>query len=295
MKKLPIDTLPVADIQVSQRLREISQVAVDTLVASIREIGHILHPVQVQKVKDGWRLLDGAHRLTAAAILGFEEVPVVAFECTNSDAVKVEVDGNAAGAPLNALDMAVFLAARKKIYEKENPEARRGSAGGMAKNGVLTDTMSVSSFAANAAEIFGKGERQIFRLISVGEKLSPDEIADLRSAPNKVQFKDLEHIAKSGDAKLRAEICRDLGNGTAKSAKEVLDRRKLPGVALKNPTEEALNRIQDAWARAPQAAKNSFVADHADELRALLDRSSGETGGEVVSMDFSSRRGERHG
>jgi len=196
---------------------------------------------------------------------------------------------------LNALDMAVFLATHKALYEKEHPELKRGSAGGRAKNGLLTDEMSVSSFATNASEIFSKGERQIYRLISVGEKLSREEITQLRNATRKVQFTDLEQIAKCGDASDRANICRALGDGSAKSAKEVLARKKTPGTAVKDPVEAARSKLNDAYSRAPKEARRRFVDDHRDELLELLGQDAPTESDEITKPDakivpFSSKR-----
>ncbi|MEP1330134.1 ParB/RepB/Spo0J family partition protein [Pseudophaeobacter sp.] len=281
-----VQSLPVADIQIEERLRIASDTAVASIVSSIHEVGSILQPLLVRRVKGGYRLMDGLHRLTAAKEVGLKEVPVKVSECTNDQAIRIEVDANVAGAPLTPLDMAVFLAAHKELYERENPETRRGSAGGRAKNGVLTDIMSASTFTANAAEVFGKGDRHIRRLISVGEKLSKDEISLLRSAPNRVQFKDLEHIAKCGEQADRSAICAALGAGEAKSAKEVLDRKKAPGAAVKSPVEQQADKLGDAFSRAQKAARKAFVFRFRDELAELLEEIPAEEApsAEVVSL-----------
>ncbi|KXF92114.1 ParB/RepB/Spo0J family partition protein [Phaeobacter inhibens] len=268
-------TLPVDDIQVEERLRTASETAVASIVSSIQEVGSILQPLLVRRVKGGYRLLDGLHRLTAAKEAGLAEVPVKVSECTNDQAIRIEVDANVAGAPLTPLDMAVFLAAHKELYERENPEATRAHKARQARLSDHTDKMSVRSFAANAAEVFGKGERQIFRLISVGEKLSPSEIAQLRGAPQKVQFKDLEHIAKCGEQADRTAICAALGDGTAKSAKEVLDRKKAPGAALKTPVEQQFSKLADAFIRASKEARRQFVAQYGDVLSELIEDAKG--------------------
>ena len=204
-------------------------------------------------------------------------------------AIRIEVDANVAGAPLTPLDMAVFLAAHKELYDRENPEAAQGKAGAHGRWNA-TDKMSVASFAANAAEVFSKGERQIFRLISVGEKLSKDEIAQLRKAPNKVQFKDLEHIAKCSEQADRSAICAALGAGEAKTAKEVLDRKKAAGAAVQSPLEQQVSKLKDAYARAQKSARREFVRLHHDELIELIHDVAAETeqASEVVS--FASQR-----
>ncbi|AZV77962.1 hypothetical protein EBB79_08680 [Parasedimentitalea marina] len=120
-----INTLPVSTIQVEERLRTASPTAVASIVSSIQEVGRILQPLLVRKVKDGYRLMDGLHRLCAAKEVGLEEIPVSVSDCTLDQAIRTEVDANVAGAPLSVLDMAVFLSAHKALYEKDHPEAKR--------------------------------------------------------------------------------------------------------------------------------------------------------------------------
>ncbi|WP_405112621.1 hypothetical protein L0Z65_04120 [Phaeobacter sp. BS52] len=176
---------------------------------------------------------------------------------------------------MTPLDMAVFLAAHKALYERENPETARGKAGAHGRWDA-NDKMSLASFTANAAETFGKSQKTMQRLISVGEKLSPSEIAQLRDAPQKVQFKDLEHIAKCGEQADRSAICAALGDGTAKSAKEVLDRKKAPGAALKTPVEQQFSKLADAFIRASKEARRQFVAQYGDVLSELIEDAKGE-------------------
>ena len=264
-----IQTLPVSSIEVEERLRIASPTAVASIVSSIHEVGSILQPLLVRRVKGGYRLLDGLHRLSAAKEVGLEDVPVKVSDCTNDQAIRIEVDANVAGAPLTPLDMAVFLAAHKALYERENPQSAQGKAGAHGRWNA-TDIMSVASFSANAAEVFGKGDRHIRRLISVGEKLSKNEIALLRQAPKRVQFKDLEHIAKCSEQSDRSAICAALGAGEAKSAKEVLDRKKAAGAAVASPLEQQIAKLTEAYSRAQKSARKEFVRLHSDELIDLI-------------------------
>lgn len=285
--KQKITHLPTEAIQVEERLRGVSAAAVDTLVFSIRELG-LLHPLQVQKIKGGYRLLDGMHRLTAARELGLVEVPVSVFTCTNRQAMKIEVEGNLAGAPLNPLDMGLFLAAQKRLYEEEHPETKNGARGLNAINGVQTDKMSVWSFAANAADVLGKNERSIRRLIKASTDLAPEEIDMLRRAERRVQLNDLEFLGRQGDASDRRAICEALSQGTAKNARAALRAHfKLPGNALATMADQHWRKLADTWARASKEARRRFVRDHADTLHELLDELDAPRG-EILS--FESRR-----
>ena len=283
-------SLPAANIQVEERLRIASKPAVASIVSSIQEVGSILQPLLVRRVKGGYRLMDGLHRLTAAKEVGLEKVPVKVSDCTNDQAIRIEVDANVAGAPLTALDMAVFLAAHKELYERENPEAKRAFRANQARRGDCTDIMSVQSFATNAADVFGKGDRHIRRLISVGEKLSREEISLLRKAPKKVQFKDLEHIAKCGEPEDRSAICAALGSGGAKSAKEVLDRKKAAGAQVQSTTGQQVSKLKDAYSRAKKAARKEFVRLHCDELIELIHEIAFEEDKAAEVVPFTSTR-----
>jgi ParB family chromosome partitioning protein len=282
-------SLPVADILVEERLRIASKPAVASIVSSIQEVGSILQPLLVRRVKGGYRLMDGLHRLTAAKEVGLAEVPVKVSDCTNDQAIRIEVDANVAGAPLTPLDMAVFLAAHKELYERENPETAQGKAGAHGRWNA-TDIMSVASFSANAAEVFGKGDRHIRRLISVGEKLSREEITLLREAPKKVQFKDLEHIAKCGEPADRSAICMALGNGSAKTAKEVLDRKKAAGAQVQSTTGQQVSKLKDAYSRAKKVARKEFVRLHCDELIELIHEIALEEDKAAEVVRFTSTR-----
>jgi ParB family chromosome partitioning protein len=264
--------LPVEAIEVQERLRPVSAKAVEGLVASIRENGHILSPILVQKVRGGgYRLIDGAHRLAAAKALGLAEVPVSVFECGVDQALRMEVDGNMAGAPMSALDMAVFLAARKRLYEKEHPEARRGLAGARGR-WHATVGATVASFAATAAEALGKSELTIFRLVAVGERLEAEEVARLRAAARPVRFEDLQALAKIGQTAERVAVVDLLAAGearTAAAARALVAAREGRGPQPSSRVEAAFKALCEAWLRAPKAARRRFVEHRFEDVEDL--------------------------
>ncbi|PCH67054.1 MAG: chromosome partitioning protein ParB [Rhodobacteraceae bacterium] len=266
---LKTDSLPVGEIETVARYRDASEAAVHSIAASVREIGIMLNPITVRRIRGGYRLIDGMHRLEAAKALELAEVPVRVCECTDAQAMRMEVDANLATAPLTPLDMALFLAAHKKLYEAAHPETRQGSAGGRAKNGVQTDMMSVCTFATNAAVSFGKTERHIRRLIEVGEKLPPEGVNLLRRASKRPEFGDLQVIAKCDPAE-RMAICEAFAKGktTAKAALKSLNAA--PGAAVKNPVRDERNRLNDIFARASTVARRGFAGDNRAELLDLL-------------------------
>ena len=268
---LKIETVKVADVAMQGRLRPVSEAAVASLIASIRELGVMKDAIHVRKTGGGLVLIAGAHRLTAAQELGWEEIPAKVWaDVTNDWARLMEVDDNIAGAELNALDTAVFLAERKRLYEKLHPEVRGGVAGGLARQGLASD---IVSFADATAEKFGLSARHVQRMVKAGGALSATDIGWLRVAPKKVTLKDLQVLAKV-KPEARGAVVEAMAQGEAKSAADALKSHniatgKVQAKVVLDPVEAAFKALREAWSRAPKEAKRRFAEDHFDEIADL--------------------------
>lgn len=273
-----ISELPVADIEEGTRLRPVSQAAVTVLMQVIQEHGFTV-PIVVRKVKTYYILIDGAHRLEAAKRLGMTMIPVRVYACTNVEARAMETTQNLAGASLSPLDDAVFLAAYSKAYEEMHPETVRGMAGALAKHGSATE---LSSFADVIAEKRSITPRQVRKIVAAGHKITAQDAEELRRAAKKITLKDIECIGKIADVSERSQVIARLSGGTAKSASDA--RRQInakPGDAHVSDADKKLRALQDAFARAPLAARRAFVAEHADVLRELLPNQEADATGVV--------------
>lgn len=275
---MQIDWVTVSDVVVRDRLRPVSEAGVESLMASITEIGVMKDAIHVRKKKDGslW-LIAGGHRLEAARRLGWAEIEAKVWSGMTDDMARLmEIDDNLAGAEMNALDTAVFLAERKAVYEKLHPEARRGFAGGKARHGQLTDIMSVASFAITTAEKFGLTDRHVRRLIAVGEALYPTEIDQLRAAERPVKLADLQALAKVGDAVERQRVVEMFAAGEAKNIPAARGRYKAEetGVEapIKDPVDQQLLALKAAWSRAGAAARRRWLEDAGADVLALMPR-----------------------
>jgi ParB family chromosome partitioning protein len=261
----------IDEIVVRNRLRPVSEAGVESLLASIAEVGVMKDAIHVRKKKDGalW-LVAGGHRLEAARRLGWPEIEAKVWtDVTDDWAQMMEIDDNLAGAEMNALDTAWFLATRKAVYERLHPETKKGVAGGLARQGAATD---IVSFAESTAEKFGVSTRHVERMIAAGSRLGPDEIRQLRQAPRQVTLKDLTEIARIGDTAEKYRVVDLLAQGQAKSAAEARRAYKAAtGEPLpeKDPVEEAFKALLNAWSRAPMAARRRFVHEVSDDLAAM--------------------------
>lgn len=258
-------TLATDSILSGGRMRPVSEAGVQAILRSIEELGQIVAPLVVRQRRnnDGivYEMLDGAHRQEAARRLGMETVPVRVFECGNDQARLLEIDGNLAGAELNPLDTAVFLAARKAVYERLHPETRAAKGAELAaKRWDASDTMS-PAFVQVTAEKFGLSLRQIYRLVAVGSRLGPDEIARLRAAPKAVTLKDLQVIARIGPAPQRYAVVDALAEGRAKNASAALKSLQQPVEAPRSAVDDQFIAIMKAWARAGARARSRFLEE----------------------------------
>lgn len=266
-----VDSLAVADIEVTGRLRPVSEAGVEALIASIRTLGVMKDPVQVRRIRhqDGRLvLMAGAHRLEAARRLGWDTIPAALWECNDAWASMMEVDDNLAGAELTPLDTAVFLARRKRLYEQEFPATKKGgdrkSADFKEKN-----QSDIVSFCSATAEKFGLSKRHVERLVAVGEKLDDDALILLRTAQRPVRLADLQAIAKVPNAQTRRAAVERFAGGEAGSISDALKQLR-PMAPDRSDSDRALDALITAWSKAPMRAKRGFVETVAKDLAALL-------------------------
>lgn len=267
-----IDSVPVAEVIVRDRLRPVTEAGVQSLLASIAETGVMKDAIHVRKKKDGsLHLIAGGHRLEAARRLDWKMIEAKVWtDVTDDWARLMEIDDNLAGAEMNALDTAVFLATRKEVYERLHPETKRGVAGGLARQGAASE---LSSFADATAEKFGMTARQVQKIVAAGTKLGPDEVAKLRAAPRAVTLKDLTEIAKIGPAPERYDVVARLAEGRAKSAADARRALRLEreGEApVQDPADQQFMALQAAWNRAGAKARNRFVDANGVRLIEML-------------------------
>ncbi|WP_226779554.1 ParB/RepB/Spo0J family partition protein [Oceaniglobus trochenteri] len=269
-----VTELPVDEIALEGRLRDVSESGVASLMDAIRARGFVGR-IQVRRKPDGDVVMDGAHRLTAMRQLGETTIPVEVFKCNDAEARLFEVDGNLAGADLTALDTSVFLAARKRVYEELHPETRAGVAGATAR---WTDASDMMSFASATAEKFGLSKRHVERLVAAGDKLNAEEIARLRAAPRKVTLADLQAIAKIHTADERFDVVARLVEGRSKSAAEARRAwamRDRPQTVI-SAKEAAYLKLINLWSQTTPGVRRQFVEDRAVELREMLAQLGGD-------------------
>lgn len=273
----PAQRVPIDQIEIGERLRPVSLPGVDSLISSIRDTGIMKDEIHLRQKGRGTNkhllLMAGAHRLEAARRLGWDTIPAkVWVDVTDDFAALMEIDDNLSGSDLNPLDLAVFLAARKAVYERLHPETKQGGDRGNQHTGGRQTEQS--SFCHSIAMARGVTERQIRKITAVGQALSGKDVAELRFAFKPVLMADLEVLSKITEPDDRKSAIWVFRNSTAKTLRDAIKLSKRASdettAPPKDPVEEAFKALSTAWKRAPKAVRKRFVAAHFNELHPFI-------------------------
>lgn len=244
-----------AAVAVSERLRLVDEAWVEAIAASIEQKGQDT-PIQVRRNGGGkLHLVAGAHRLAACKRLGVE-VRAEIIQCSALEARLIEIDENLFRRELNALDRAVFLAERKKVYEEMYPETKRGVAGGKARQSSATE---IISFAESTAVRVGLTDRSIRLAISIAERIPADVRARLAGTKIAEKQADLLSLANL-EPKLQRKAIALIEKGTAPTLKAAMAKVTGSEEPEGTPEDRQYARLYEAWARAGAGARSLFIA-----------------------------------
>jgi ParB-like chromosome segregation protein Spo0J len=161
-------------VEIPDGRRAVDPDAVARLKNSISVVG-LQHPITVAKRNGGYRLLAGAHRLTAFRELGMERISANVVELDDLHAELVELDENLARNDLSPAERSAAVARRKAIYETLHPETKHGAIGKgheLPKGAAKADRFSAATAAAT-----GRSERAIQLDAQRGEVLGQETLA----------------------------------------------------------------------------------------------------------------------
>ncbi|MFT9018004.1 ParB/RepB/Spo0J family partition protein [Acetobacter malorum] len=164
-------SIPLADIDVGERLRGVDDDAAAVIAASMQEQGQRT-PIEVRKVGKRYRLIAGAHRMRALALAGIDTAFAVIVKADDLQAQLLEIDENICRRELSPLDKATFLARRKEVYEELHPETKHG--GDRKSDQVDSLVHLIPSFTEATAQKLGFDARSIRRSVARYTNIVPD-------------------------------------------------------------------------------------------------------------------------
>lgn len=194
MKALGLREISVDLIDVGARLRPVNDAYVSVLADNIRQQKRLRQPIDVRVAKNGrFRLIAGAHRLAAVTKLDWAKIDTFVYESTDDEARMAEIDENIVRHELNPLDRAMFLAERKKIYERLHPEVKKGAQGG--RSGQRNES-DIVSFSKETAARVGLSERAVQRAVSIANGLTAETRKAIAGTPFALKQAELLALAK---------------------------------------------------------------------------------------------------
>lgn len=268
--------ISIAKIDTSRRLRPIDPAHAEVIAASVDEVG-MKQPITVRphphRGEEGcayeYDLVIGGHRLYGVdKFLHWESLevgPHVVIEDLDDDQARLaEIDENLARHELNALDRAIFLSERKRLYLAINPEAAHGKAK-KSKAQEKSQTLRLFSerFTKATAARVGLSERTVQLAIQLAEKLDPEAVAALRGTEIETNQRELIALAAL-DPLVQRQVASSIRQGQAKStAKAMVSLGLSPAPPVCDPQAKLYATLLDAWTKANKVTRAQFL-DAAD-------------------------------
>lgn len=204
------------------------------------------------------RLILGGHRMEAARLLGWETIDAIVREVSDDEARQIEIDENVYRAELTDLDRAVFLAEKKRLYEKAHPETKHG--GDRRSDQVAIFGNLVPRFTEEVCDRLGLSERSVSRILKRAT-LSAEIRERIATTPIARNGSELDALVKLEPAQQVAVLDRmQAAEEPARSVAAAL--RSVIGV---RPTVKAGSDIEfeaflRAWKGAGAAARDRIIA-----------------------------------
>lgn len=260
---MPLATIPVDKIETGTRLRDISEAQVETLVASIADVG-LLNPITVYPrhvvndgiMSDGYGVVAGAHRLEACRRLGLIEIEANIVGLSELERQIAECDENLCSTVLSKAERALFTKRRKEAYEALHPETRNGE-NQHTRVRQVGEGSAADRFTADTAAKTGQSERAVQRDAERGAKISERALAMLKGTPLDTG-KYLDGLKSIDQSEQEARVKADL-------AVEREKRKPVSPPAAPRNDFEIINQqhkaLLSAWERARPEARERFLAD----------------------------------
>ncbi|MCX5497288.1 ParB N-terminal domain-containing protein [Kaistia dalseonensis] len=262
VSKAPI-RIQLADIDISQRLRPVDEAKALFIAAGMAK-GGLETPIEVRpapkKAKKPYILIVGGHRCRAAFELGWTEIDAFVLDISADEARMREIDENLYRAELTELDRAVFLAAKKELYEKLNPSTKHGGDRVSEQVAIFGDL--APRFTAEVTERLGYSERTIQRVVaraaipaSIRARIAGTRLANTGAELDALLRLSPDEQAKALDLLLSGE---EGAPRSVAAAHAALTGARAAQVA---PSDAEFDGLLKAWRRAGQSARARFIAD----------------------------------
>jgi 16S rRNA G966 N2-methylase RsmD len=222
---MKVKIVRISEIKVGERNRQFSSSKAVELSKSIEEIG-LLHPVIINRDNT---LIAGLHRLEAAKLLGWSEIPCNVFDIDTDNAEEqAEIHENLIRVELTELEKADLLCRAKEIHEIRHPESNKAN---ITKRNLkqfagkeiisLSGIPSQKSFANSIAENIGLSPRSVRQSIQIARGIAPEVKEIIKNKPLADSKTDLITLSKL-KPDMQEAVCSIISEGGIRKVKEAI-------------------------------------------------------------------------
>lgn len=213
--------IPISEITISPRRREVQSGDVKELADSIAEVG-LINPIMVDQ---SHTLIAGLHRLEAMKMLGRTEIECTVSDLAGLQAELAEIDENFIRKDLSDAEFRELLLRRKEIYESLHPETKATYDGGEFRGNqhqkVVGENFSATtkSFVQDTADKLGVSPRTVELQIQTAKNLTPEAKEILRDSDTKITKQSALKLSRLAPEQ-QSEAARQLAAGDIHSVDE---------------------------------------------------------------------------
>lgn len=249
----------LSEVQLSKSRPTVPE-AVNALAESMRVNG-LLNPIIVRRaqvfvgiVRDGYKVVAGNHRVSAARALGWTHIDAFIHDGDELTAELAEIDENLQRAELTPAQRAAAIHRRKEIWEAMRPLSAESAENARAsKRGVYGEGRPVS-FAKDTMTHTGEDERRTREHLSRAEALGPDihevvgtsldkgvELDALKELPADERRKLIDRAKAGEQVSARSPRMADDGRLSRLLGQVIGELARLPGAGSPDDVAQAMS------------------------------------------------------
>ena len=267
------ETIRIDAIDASGRLRPIDSDHAAFIASSIEQKG-IIEPLIVRPAGERYKLTAGGHRLAAVKLLGWTELvvgPQVLIRDEDEIEARVsEIDENLVRPDLNALDRALFLAERRRLYDEKNGANSHG--GDRKSNKFKEETKSQTlrlgfsaRFSEQVADRVGLSERAVQLALRIAASLDREALDALRGTRVERNQQELLALIELTADQQRA-AAKEIASGAAKNVREARVAIGVDEAAINDPQARCWATLLAAWEKANAKTRRAFLKEIGAEI-----------------------------
>lgn len=224
---MKVEKVVIDHIDIPSRLRAVDDTKAAALAESIGAIG-LQQPITLWAEPDGaFHLVAGAHRLSAARVLGWHDIDAVFMDADDIDRQLWEIDENLMRSELTPTQQAEHLAKRKELWEARKESGRN-------------PPTSRKHFAADTEGNTGVSKRRVNEAVARAEKV-PEDIRDEIRGTDLDKGVVLDDLARTAPEKQRERLQEFKTGRASKIDADVKDR------AAKSAAETIAEHVPGEW------------------------------------------------